>query len=80
MDRKCHRPLLWVGEDARSKKCGLNGLALESWKSARDQNVSQTSALGWGGFKEVKGRLNSMGTRILKVCERSECVADHCIG
>ena len=45
----------------------------------RDQKVSQTSALGQGGYK-VKKRLISIGTRILEVCERSECVADQCFG
>ena len=42
--------------------------------------MSQTSTLGRGGCKEVKRRLNSIGTRILEVCERSECVADQCFG
>ena len=35
-------------------------MASESWKSARGQNVLQTSALGKGGCKEVKMRLNSI--------------------
>ena len=54
-------------------------MAPESWKSARGQDVSQTSVFNLGGSKEVKMRLNLIGTRILEVCERSECVTDKCI-
>ena len=36
--------------------------------------MSQTSALNLAGSKEVKMGLNSIGTRILVVCERSKCV------
>ena len=38
--------------------------------------MSQTSALGPGGSKEVKTGPNTIGIRILEVCERPECVAD----
>ena len=41
--------------------------------------MSQTSVLNVTGSKEVKMRLNSIGTRILEVCERLECVTDQCI-
>ena len=44
----------------------------------RGQDVLQISVLGQGGYKEVKMRFNSIGTRILEVCERSECTADQC--
>ena len=45
----------------------LTRLAPESWKSARGQNVLQTSALGGGGCKEVNMKLYSIGTSILEV-------------
>ena len=41
--------------------------------------MSQSSSLSRRGSKEVKMGLNSVGTRILEVCERLECVADQCI-
>ena len=34
----------------------------------------------WIEEGEVNMRFNSIGSRILKVCERSECVADQCYG
>ena len=70
----CHKPLLWNGEDPRRSKQGLTQLILTG--SPRGQNMSQTSAVGLGGSKEVKTGLNTIGIRILEVCERSECVAD----
>ena len=59
---------------------GLTRLALTSWKSVRGQNVSQTSALCQGAFKEVKMGRSSIDTGILEVCKRLECVADQCFG
>ena len=42
--------------------------------------MSQRSALNLGGSKEVKPGLNSIGTQILEVCERSESDTDQCFG
>ena len=61
------------------RKGGLTRLAPESWKSVRGQNMLQTSALGRGRCKELKRKSNSIGTRVLDVYERPECVADEYI-
>ena len=76
----CRRPLLWVGKGHRKSNLDLTRLTPESWKSARSQNVSQTIALGWEGAQKVESGLNSIGTGILEVCKKPECVADHCFG
>ena len=47
---------------------GFTRLTTESWKSVRVQNVSQTYDLSLRGSKEVKLRINSIGTGILEVC------------
>ena len=70
------RPMLWVKESQRRPKRGLSLLVLEFWKSWRGQTMSQTSALNLAGSKKVKMGLYSIGTSILEVCDRSECVAD----
>ena len=35
---------------------------------------------GSGRVQGVKMRLNSIGSGLLEVCEKSECVADQCFG
>ena len=42
--------------------------------------MMQLDDLIGGGSKEVKRGLNSIGTKILEVCMRSEHVADQCFG
>ena len=42
--------------------------------------MMQLGNLIGGGSKEVKTGLNSIGTKILEVCERPERVADQCFG
>ena len=49
------------------RKCGLTALASKSWKSERDQNVSQTIAQSLGGTYEVKMWFNCFGIEILEV-------------
>ena len=48
-------------------------MAPDSWESARGQNVFQTNALGWGGCKEAKLRLNVIAPDSWK-CARSQNV------
>ena len=68
--------MFWVGEGLRRPKWGLIQVKLEFLMSWR----GQTSALNYGGSKEVKMGLISFGIEIHEVCENSECVTDQCFG
>ena len=74
----CRRPVYWIREGPRRSDINLIRLALQSWKSARGQNVLQTGVLDLGESQEVSYGLVSIGTGTLEVFERPEGVTDRC--
>ena len=68
----------WIGEGPKGLRQCFNRLVANSLKLLSLQKVSHTCALNRGGSQKVMIRLNSIGTRILEVCECPVSVEDKC--